>query len=174
MKKPKPLPYSHPLDVGLVHSVTHVRLVPDEAARKAIAKEYALHSADAFEALLEVNPLANGIFRITGQLKAKVQPLCVVTLEPFPQNIDDAVAVDFASEDVIARLTKRAEENEVEDFEPPDPIIDGVIDLGQVACEFLALSLDPYPKKPGAQFAGLGEEEPILSPFAALKALKGE
>jgi len=174
MKKQKPLPFSHPLDMGLVHSVTHVRLVPDEATRKAIARDYGLHAVDAFEALLEVNPLANGVFRITGDVKAKVQPLCVVTLDPFDQVIDEAVAADFAPDDVIARLTKRAEENEVEDFEPPDPILDGGIDLGQVACEFLALALDPYPKKPGAVFEGLGAEEPSLSPFAALKGLKGE
>lgn len=174
MKKQKPLPYSHPLDVGLVHSVTHIRLVPDEGTRKAIAKDYALHAVDHFEALLEVNPLANGVLRISGQIKAKVQPICVVSLDPFNQTIDETVTVDFAPEDVILRLTKRAEENAVEDFEPPDPIVDGVIDLGQVACEFLALSLDPYPKKPDAVFMGLGEAEPNLSPFAALKALKGE
>lgn len=174
MKKQKLLPYSHPLDVGLVHSATHIRLVPDEGARKAIAKDYGLHAVNHFEALLEVNPLANGVFRIAGQIKAQVQPVCVVSLDPFDQEIDETVTVDFAPEDVISRLTKRAEENDVEDFEPPDPIVDGGIDLGQVACEFLALSLDPYPKKPGAVFMGLGEEEPNLSPFAALKALIGE
>ena len=48
---------------------------------------------------------------------------------------------------------------------------DGKIDLGQYAVEQLALSLDPFPRKPGAEF--VQPEEPAeISPFAALKALK--
>ena len=35
----------------------------------------------------------------------------------------------------------------------PDPIVDGKIDLGALAAEFLALGLDPYPRKPGVAFA---------------------
>ena len=50
-------------------------------------------------------------------------------------------------------------------------IEDGKIDLGQYAVEQLALSLDPFPRKPGAEF--VQPEEPAeISPFAALKALK--
>jgi hypothetical protein len=65
-----------------------------------------------------------------------------------------------------------AEEEGEED--PPDPIIDGRIDLGALAAEFLALGLDPYPRKPGAAF-DLGEAEPEReSPFAALARLRGE
>ncbi len=44
---------------------------------------------------------------------------------------DDAETVAFGGED------------------PPDPIIDGKIDLGALAAEFFALGLDPYPRKPG-------------------------
>ena len=31
-------------------------------------------------------------------------------------------------------------------------MIDGKIDLGALAAEFFALGLDPYPRKPGAEF----------------------
>ena len=50
-------------------------------------------------------------------------------------------------------------------------IVDGRIDLGGLAGEFLALGLDPYPRKPDASF-DLGEPEPERdSPFAALSGL---
>ena len=50
----------------------------------------------------------------------------------------------------------------------PDPIVDGKIDLGALAAEFLALGLDPYPRKPGAEFAPPAADEPPDSPFDAL------
>jgi hypothetical protein len=44
--------------------------------------------------------------------------------------------------------------------DPPEPIVDGIIDLGAVTLEFLALALDPYPRKPGVSFdAGPAEPE---------------
>ena len=49
----------------------------------------------------------------------------------------------------------------------------GSIDLGSLAAEFLALGLDPSPRKPGVAFeapADAGEE----TPFAALQTLKGD
>jgi hypothetical protein len=69
-------------------------------------------------------------------------------------------------------MTKRAAEEENDQFEPPDLIVDGQIDFGAVVVEFLALALDPYPRKPGAAFAG-GDPEPVRqSPFEALRDLK--
>ncbi len=39
------------------------------------------------------------------------------------------------------------------DDEPPEPLVDGKIDLGAIATEFLLLGIDPYPRKAGAEFA---------------------
>ena len=56
--------------------------------------------------------------------------------------------------------------------DPPDPLIGGVVDLGACISEFLTLALDPYPRKPGAQF---NEPAPAAdaetSPFAKLRTL---
>ena len=56
----------------------------------------------------------------------------------------------------------------------PDPIINGEIDVGAVALEFLVLALDPYPKKPGVAFADIVAEDDDVetSAFAALARLK--
>ena len=39
--------------------------------------------------------------------------------------------------------------------------MNGRIDLGQLAAEFLALGLDPYPRKPGVEFAPVVEDFPV-------------
>ncbi len=36
--------------------------------------------------------------------------------------------------------------------EPPEPLVGGTVDLGAIATEFLILGIDPYPRKPGAEF----------------------
>ena len=57
--------------------------------------------------------------------------------------------------------------------DPPEPIVNGVIDLGRLATDALFLGIDPYPRRPDAVF-----EPPVVAadpedhPFAALKALQ--
>jgi len=60
---------------------------------------------------------------------------------------------------------------DAEDVEVPDPLIGGRIDFGALTAEFLALGLDPYPRKPGIAF------EPVVvgedaGPFDALRRLR--
>ena len=55
----------------------------------------------------------------------------------------------------------------------PEPIVNGAIDLGKLATEFLVLGIDTYPRKPGAAFAAPETPpDPDEHPFAALRALK--
>jgi hypothetical protein len=63
-------------------------------------------------------------------------------------------------------------ERSLEDEDPPEPLDSGHIDLAALAVEFLALALDPFPRKPGAVFADAPDVETEGGPFAALSALK--
>lgn len=170
--KTEPLPFTHPVAVATLGGSEHLVLEPDAATRAAIARHLGLHALERFVARLEIQVGDNGLVTVSGTIAADLQPICVVTLEPFPQHVEEAVAVRFAPAPLIERMIRRAEEDEIEDFEPPDEIEGGTIDFGALAVEFLALSLDPYPRKPGAEFAGLAEEGGAPSPFEALKALK--
>ena len=60
------------------------------------------------------------------------------------------------------------------EHEPPETIIDGVIDIGELAAQFLALALDPYPRAPGVALDQVWSDgdEPTSSPFAAIEKLK--
>lgn len=171
MKSPEP-PFSNSVPVATLHGETHLVLQPDSIQRERVAGALGLHRVDKLVARLAISQAANGLVSIEGTLNASVQPICVVSLEPFDQAIDEPVTLRLAPPDLIARMTKRAEDDGVEDFEPPDEIADGVIDFGALVTEFLMLALDPYPRKPGAEFPGLAEDIEPVSPFEALKTLK--
>lgn len=113
---------------------------------------------------------------VTGHVKAVLEQTCVVTLEPLENIIDEPIDVIFAPADQIPITPKVTTKEEGEDAEipdPPEPIVNGRIDLGQLAAEILMLGIDPYPRKPGAVFDPPEEpDDPDAHPFAALRALK--
>jgi len=116
-----------------------------------------------------------------GRVTAVVTQTCVVTLDAFDTAVDESFEIVFAPEaEAQAAYEKAMAELEAatdkarllaEQPDPPDPIIDGKIDLGALACEFLALGLDPHPRKPGVAFDGHREDDDdSASPFAVLAA----
>jgi hypothetical protein len=56
--------------------------------------------------------------------------------------------------------------------EPPEPLVNGAVDLGAIATEFLILGIDLYPRKDGARFSPPEVDDGGARPFAALEALK--
>lgn len=118
--------------------------------------------------------------KLEGGIEASLHQTCIVTLDAFPVTLSVPLKLDFAPEAPENPRRKSADEDggeidievRLNEDDPPEPIVDGVIDLGAVTLEFLALALDPYPRKPGAAFAEPVPEEPPESPFAALARLK--
>lgn len=96
-----------------------------------------------------------------GELSARVLQDCVATLEPFEAEVAETFRVYFVP---------AGAETDDDDPEAPDQIgyIGGAIDLGEAAVEQLALALDPYPRRPGAEIALPHEGEESRQPFAAL------
>src|SRR6202041_434776 len=122
------------------------------AERAALAAELDLADLARLTATFFLKRADKGV-RVTGAVHAEVTQTCVVTLEPFPVTIDEPVDVRFArpTEERSGRRSE-AETLALDAADPPDPIVDGRIDLGALAVEFLALALDPHPRKPGAEF----------------------
>jgi hypothetical protein len=104
----------------------------------------------------------------------------VVTLDEMESEIDESIDLIFAPPEQIpqmADLVDEAQENDRSSGEdtpdPPEPIENGIIDLGRLATDALYLGVDPYPRKPDAVFEPLVEAvDPEDHPFAALKALE--
>jgi uncharacterized metal-binding protein YceD (DUF177 family) len=134
--------------------------------RAALARDFMLPAMHALEGRFRLTGSSRRV-HVDGVVKARVEQVCVVTLEPFEDSIEEEVEVDFAGG--RAGVTPSAENP---GYEPPDEITQGHIDLGALTAEFLALGLDPYPRKPGADFSHEGHDQIPESPFAALKNLK--
>ncbi|MCC6947554.1 MAG: DUF177 domain-containing protein [Bradyrhizobiaceae bacterium] len=148
-------------------------LVPDEKIRAVLARHVDVLAVPQLTARLHVQPDGRGGAEVTGPLQAAVRQTCVVTLEPFDNPISEEISIRFAPAETIAPETDGLVDLEAE--EPPDALVDGTLDLAAVVAEFLALSIDPYPRKPGAVFSqpAAGESGGKSSPFAALEKLKG-
>jgi hypothetical protein len=152
------------------------RIEADANERAALAAFNGLPAIAALAATFSLEHGGGGIVTVRGALEASVTQTCVVTLEPFEASIAAPIDLRFAPLDETARRgapSGEAEEIEIGEEDEPDPIVDGAIDLGAVASEFLTLNLDPYPRKPGAVF-----EPPVAgdaadaSPFSALAERK--
>ncbi|WP_269582747.1 YceD family protein [Roseibium sp. Sym1] len=180
-------PYSSKVNAGkVIDRDQHVTVSPDAAALTAIAEAYDLDGIRELTAEFTLKPYRKAGVRVVGPIAATVSQTCVVTLEPFDSQLK--LDVDRTFEPQSSRPRKIRDLNEdgeieidLETLDPPDVILDGVLDLGAVICEELALSLDPFPRKPGAEFDGgdgedleAEEEEEKPSAFAALQALKGK
>ena len=116
----------------------------------------------------------SGIIQVRGEVHAQATQTCVVSLEPFDVTLNEPVDVRFAApagESAGRRAPITAAEAEsfaLGDQDAPDPIVDGKIDLGALAAEFMILGLDPYPRKPGVEFTPPSEKEGRDTPFAKL------
>jgi uncharacterized metal-binding protein YceD (DUF177 family) len=149
-----------------------VRLEPDAAVRKALAKQLGLVAIDRLEADVAVGPWLDGA-ELTGWIKADVVQTCSVTADPLDAKIDAGFAVRLLPPDSpnITEEVGTEIEIDAEADDPPDVLEDDMIDVSHYVVEHLALELDPFPRKPGAVFEA--PEEPVsLSPFAALAKLR--
>ncbi len=173
----KNLPWSFPVVVAqLPEAGVHQVLETSAAQRQEIAAAAGVNAVLQATATFEVVPEAGGRVNITGNVRARVEQACVVSLDPVENDIDERFTAVFAPPSQIPVTPKSVQKEEGDDAEipdPPEPIINGIIDLGQLAVEFLILGIDPYPRKPGIAFSPLETpEDPDEHPFAALKALK--
>ena len=117
-------------------------------------------------------------FELAGRVTAAVVQNCVITLEPVENSIDEELAIAFWPAADVARLESGDEPEDTEvPHDGPEPLPEnGLIDVGQAAYELLASTLDPYPRKPGVQFAGQKDdseqsEQEGNKPFANLDVM---
>jgi len=128
-----------------------------------------------FSGHVDFRPMRGG-YEAKGELKAQLHQPCVITLEPVEQKIDAKIErVFLRGEEPELDLTANGEvfvdleaEADTEWFDADK------IDLSDFIYEQFLLSIEPYPKKQGAELPVIKDDEDPgeLSPFAALAALK--
>ncbi len=135
---------------------------PEEC--RALAARMGIEAVHSLTCRFDLRREAGDSVEARGLLQARVRQACVVSLEPFDADL---------AEDFTIRFVPEGRESDDLDLEADDEVTyaGGVLDLGEAAAEQLALALDPFPRKPGAEMpdAGLAPEG---SPFAALSRLR--
>jgi uncharacterized metal-binding protein YceD (DUF177 family) len=185
--KHSPLPWHVPAAIeDIAETGQHFDLVADQDIRAAVARVASLRDLPRFAATFDVTRYGASGLRVTGRVSATVGQTCVVTLEPLANEVEEDVDLLFAPPPPTVERTAKetaketARQKEVStppekprrNWDEPEPLVGGVIDLGALAIEFLILGLDPYPRKPGAVFQPPQDVKPDPSPFAALAGLK--
>lgn len=161
---------SRPVEVARLGLGETRRSITAEAAeRAALAARFGLLALDRLTAEVRLEPLGGGLIRLSADFTADVVQSCVVTLEPVPARIEESFTLLFGAVAPAPEIMLDGEGEVVE------PILDGVIDLGEAVAQQLSLALDPFPRAPKAALPEAGPEageEPAPgrpSPFAGLE-----
>jgi uncharacterized metal-binding protein YceD (DUF177 family) len=172
------IPFSHPYNLArLGNAGDKVQFTADAGQRGTIAKWAGILSLEKFQTQVEIAKRAPNRFGLAFRLSAQVTQACVVTLEPVSSPIEKT----FTRELVFVGTARHREASD----SGPDLVLDEAleegpeevdslhIDLGAPILEEFALSLDPYPRRPGVEFAPQSpDSDRPESPFAVLKSLK--
>lgn len=178
--KATPAPWRVPVALAdIVEAGQHFELVADGEIRTAVGRLAGLRDLPRLAANFDVTRHGADGLHVAGHVSATVGQNCVVTLEPLTNDIEEEVDLLFMpqqpgdaesdeSEDSVQSMQKAPSDVTRGESEP---LIDGAIDLGAVATEFLILGLDPYPRKPGAIFEPPQDFNSSEGPFQVLAKL---
>ena len=149
-----------------------VRLEPDAAERAKLANDLGLETIPSLTAELTLKPWLDGV-EIAGRFEAVVEQICAVSLDPFEHTLSGEIEVHAVPGGSPHAPAERAGELEYDPDQPdpPDVLASDAIDLAGYVAEHLALEIDPFARKPGAEFEYAAPAEEA-SPFAALQKLK--
>ncbi|MEM1299580.1 MAG: DUF177 domain-containing protein, partial [Pseudomonadota bacterium] len=150
---------------------------PDGKVLAVVAEFLGIEDLSQWRIKGKLVPTKGDGWRLEARMTADVVQACVATLEPVPARIDEELVRGFMPEDAYSATLEEDLDPDAEDA--PDTF-GAAIDLGAVALEALALSLDPYPRTPDASADPLRTAPPgvepltdeALRPFAKLAALK--
>lgn len=163
-------PFSHPLRVAdIPPDGRTVAIESNGTQRQSLARLLDIPGISSLRAEFDISADRRGRVAVRGRVHAEVTRICVVTLEEIPETIDEQVATVFfpGLESETDEIVVDPQRDDLEPYEG------GIIDLGVLAAEHLALGLDPYPRRPDVAFEGREEmSDAEASPFAALSALR--
>lgn len=169
--------FSRPIRIDQISTGGVARdLVATADECRALAERFDVPAVQSLSARVRVTALRGGAFYLlNGHLSADLSRICVTTLDPFTEHVDEEFEMTFAVGGGEGDLDDSEVELAFED-DMPEPIINGTIDIGEAVAEHLALAMDPFPRKPGASIpADLTvppEDEVKPNPFAVLGQLR--
>jgi hypothetical protein len=147
-------------------------LEADPAVRSSIAGRFDLVALNSLSAKLTLTRWFDGGL-IEGRWAANLTQTCGVSLQDFESDLKGQFQVRVVPEGSAHAPDPNIVEIalDLESDDPPDVIIGQTLDLVHYVLEDLSLSLDPFPRKPGAVFVAPAPAVEV-SPFAILRQLK--
>lgn len=166
-----------------------MRISAGEAERKALVKRLDIHQINSLSADLTLHREKGSVIHVNGLMKAHVVQSCSISADPVQTQIEETFEGWYADQDRIVMLAKarheklgRLADSELpilDESEDPEPLANGMIDVGELVVQSLSLALDAFPRR-----RGLEETETVdvlvepegqalrKNPFEALKNWK--
>ena len=179
--------FSRPVEVASIgaRGLT-LEIEATEEERAALVRRFDLLALDRLSARLRVTQGSGGAgVTLAGDLLADLVQRCVLTLGPVPEHIEDHFIQRFTEdaptdEELFAMIEEKGLDFLLDEEDPPEPIENGRIDLGEAVVQQFAVMLDPYPRAEDAALQALrpgitvNDETPLEknNPFAKLAQLR--
>ena len=139
---------------------------------RATASRLQIAALSRLSARFELEPAKDGIIAVTGTLEASVTQICVVGGESFDTEVSEPIRSRFTTDSALLEPFDIDKIDAMDEWDDIELVEGGAIDLGELAVQHLSLSLDPYPRKPDAEWHDPGASPKPASPFAVLQGLK--
>lgn len=172
--------------------ITDVKISPSPEEAEALCHRLNLLKLEGLKAQMTLERVSGGmVVHIKGHLTGHITQACVVSLEPVESDVDEEFEGWFANPDQAVILSKARRERQskngegetpiLDEKDDPEPIVNGHIDLGELATQYLSLAINPYPHAPGMGSSDEATEERYTddpgedirrNPFAVLKNWK--
>jgi uncharacterized metal-binding protein YceD (DUF177 family) len=151
-----------------------VNFEADAATCAALADRFQLEAIEAVRVQSHIVPFDKAGLRATGRVCGRVQQICGVTLEPVWTQIDEDFTIEFQPADILAQFVIPDDDVETD---LPEALKDGQADIGDMAMQYLALAIPPWPRRADAEFDAYSDgdaddEAQPASPFAVLAELR--
>ena len=161
-----------------------LEITPNPKEKKALAKRLDVLSVEDLSAKVQLKRDTPHIVHVTGVLEAIVKKSCVVTLEPIDIPIKEEFEGWYADESQAVSFRRAQHEAQskkdlldipmLDESEDPEPMVNGQIDVGDLATQYLSLAIPLYPVKEGVELKAsepdVQKGNPMkVNPFAALK-----
>ena len=166
-----------------------MRISAGEGERKTLSKRLNLSQINSLSADLTLHREKGNVIHVNGLMKAHVVQSCSVSADPVQTQIEETFEGWYDDQDRIVMLAKarheklgRLADSELpilDESEDPEPLVNGMIDVGELVVQSLSLALDAFPRR-----RGLEETETVdvlvepegqalrKNPFEALKNWK--
>ena len=139
-----PNPWCAPVTVAQIPEAgLHRDIEADGGVRMALARIAGVREIESARASFDVLPGRNDSVHVRGRVSARVGQVCVVSLDPIENDVVEDIDLIFVPESQVRELAESiVDDDEIdagrETPDAPEPIVDGVIDLGRIASDVVS------------------------------------